>query len=52
MSASGRLLPLGGGAAMQPFVEMRSSSVVCYRRTLGTAAPGQNRRYTGPPWQR
>jgi hypothetical protein len=29
---------------MQPFAEMRSLSVVCFARTLGTAAPGQKRK--------
>jgi hypothetical protein len=37
----GRRLPLGAGAAMQPFAEMRSLSIVCFARTLGTAARGQ-----------
>jgi hypothetical protein len=35
-----RRLPLGAGAAMQPFAEMRSLSIVCFGRTLGTAALG------------
>jgi hypothetical protein len=37
----GRRLPLGAGAAMQPFAEMRSLSIVCFARTLGTVARGQ-----------
>jgi hypothetical protein len=36
----GRRLPLGAGAAMQPFAEMRSLSIVYFARPLGTAAPG------------
>ena len=42
-AASGRQLPVGAGAAKRPFADMRSLSIVCFRRTLGTAAPGQNR---------
>jgi hypothetical protein len=38
---------LGAGAAMQPFAEMRSLSIVCFARTLGTAAPGHNRSLAG-----
>jgi hypothetical protein len=41
MSAMGRLLPVGVGAAKRPFADMRSLSIVGFRRTLGTAAPGQ-----------
>jgi hypothetical protein len=41
----GRRLPLGAGAAMQPFAEMRSLSIVCFARILGTAAPGQLRKF-------
>ena len=39
---NGRRLPLGAGAAKQPFADMRSLSIVCFRRTLGTAAPGRD----------
>jgi hypothetical protein len=39
----GRRLPVGAGAAMRPFADMRSLSIVCFRRTLGTVAPGHNR---------
>src|ERR1700680_2159697 len=43
----GRRLPLGAGAAIQPFAEMRSLSIVSFARTLGTAAPGQDRSSSG-----
>jgi hypothetical protein len=38
-----RRLPLGAGAAKQPFVDMRSLATVCLGRAFGTAAPGQLR---------
>jgi hypothetical protein len=38
--ANGRRLPVGAGAEKRPFADMRGISIVCFRRTLGTAAPG------------
>ena len=33
----------GSGSAKQPVADMRSLSIVCFQRTLGTAASGQLR---------
>jgi hypothetical protein len=41
MALVGRRLPVGAAAAKRPFADMRSLSSVCFPRTLGTAAPGQ-----------
>ena len=43
VTQTGRRLPVGAGAAKQLFTEMRSLSIARFRRTLGTAAPGQEK---------
>jgi hypothetical protein len=43
MAGGGRRLPLWAGAAEQPLADMRRLPIVCFRRILGTAAPGQLR---------
>ena len=41
---------MGAGAAKRPFADMRCLSIVCFRRTLGIAAPGHKQALTDADW--